>query len=64
VAAGSSLKAQGIDTEKFIDKLTKFFQTTAPYVIDRKDGKKVDDSTADSQLHKLMNKSIPLKKAN
>lgn len=59
-----SLKQQGIDTEKFIDKLTKFFQVTAPYCIERKDGKKVDDATPDSQLHKLMNKSMPLRKTS
>lgn len=62
IAGGGSLKDMGIDTERFIDKLTKFFQATAPYSIDRKDGKKVDDSTPDSQLHKFMEKSLPLRK--
>lgn len=57
---GGSLKEQGIDTERFIDKLTKFFQAAAPYSIERKDGKAVPDSTPDSQLHKLMNKKLEI----
>lgn len=61
---GKSLSEQGIDTEKLIEKLTKFFQATAPYVIDRKDGKQKEDGTADGQMHKLMNKSMPLRKVN
>jgi predicted DNA-binding protein (UPF0251 family) len=61
---GGTLKQQGIDTDKFIEKLTRFFAATAPYCIERKDGKIVEgDATPDSQLHKLMIKSIPLKKA-
>ena len=61
---GGSLKQQGIDTERFIDKLTKFFQAAAPYSIERKDGKTVPDSTPDSQLHKLMYKKLDQPKAN
>lgn len=62
---GGSLKEQGIDTEKFIDKLTKFFSTAAPYAIERKDGKTVPDATPESQLHKkMMAMTLPLQKAN
>lgn len=61
---GGSLKQQGIDTERFIDKLTKFFQAAAPYSIERKDGKTTPDATPDNQLHKLMNKRLDQPKAN
>ena len=42
-----------------LDKLTKFLQVAAPYVLDRKDGKttKEENATPAGKMHKLMNQT-------
>lgn len=49
---GKGFQREGIN----IEKMTKFLQVAAPYVLDRKDGKTVkpEDATPAGKMHKLM----------